>query len=1100
MTPFQNILVANRGEIAVRIFRAARNLGVPRVSAIYTVGEEDHPHVVESDSSVCLGSDGVKAYLDIARVIAAAKSVGADAIHPGYGFLSENSEFSNACKNAGIVFIGPSASVLALFGDKVSSRNLAISQGVPVSKGSADPVRSADAAVAAVQQLGMRFPVVVKATAGGGGRGLRVVSTLEEIPQAFARCQSEALSSFGNDTVFVEEWWTNVKHIEVQIAADMDGNVTHVFDRDCSVQNRNQKVIEIAPSPGLDPSVRDALILHAKSLVSAAKLHTVATVEFLVDPVNGAFIFLEVNPRIQVEHTVTEEAFGVDLVVAQILLAAGKRIAEVGLESTKKRFAVQARIQWSPLNGKCRVTKYNEPKINGVRIDSAITNAGIVLSPHFDPMIIKLIGIGSTFEEALGKTIEGILKFEIEGVNINSGKLLQILNHDFFSSNFQKVFTSFYSELFAPPTPTSLTLVGLVELKSPVNGTVLEVKVAVGDAVLQNSILLVLESMKTETEIFVQFSGVVASILVKQGDTVSESQLLVTVNKDGKSVAKTEEKKIVSKAILQGHSLIGESLGAHPVWKVTVPTGIPGGASTSKREKNLELAKDLAEKLRIVETMNLKTVLARKAKGKLTARQRIALVIDEGTEWMELSPLAAWEMYDQTVFSAAVITGIGIVCGTECMFIAGEGCVKAGSIFPVTTKKTLRAQEIAFRCKLPCIYLADSAGAFLPLQAEIFPETGGRVFRNQSVMSAAKIPQICACMGMNTAGGAYIPALCDQVVMVEEQSAIYLAGPPLVKAATGEIVSSESLGGAAMHTIFSGVADYRVKTEFEALKLVRDMMINIQYVSPGRRDPLVTAKLPTQWYSPAIDPDSILDVLPAENKTRYDCREVILRIVDGEPKFHEFKKEYSGAEGVATNIVCGFGRVYGMTVGFIGNNGVITSPASLKATQFLQLCGARNIFCCFLQNCTGFMVGKSAERGGITKDGSKLVRAVSCLPTPKMTIIIGGSHGAANYSLAGRAYDPEFLFMYPNAKISVMGGQQAAEVLMAVSKDKSAEGMARVVANYEKESSAYYSTARIWDDGVIDPRDTRKIIGRCLSIMANKPRFDGKDIYGTFRM
>ena len=1099
--PFKNILVANRGEIAIRVFQAARLLGVPWVSAIYTTGEEDHPHVLQADHRICIGSSGVQSYLDIASVVRAAVSVGADAIHPGYGFLSENPDFAKACEAAGIVFIGPTSRVLALFGDKVSSRNLAISVNVPVSKGTKNPVSSSAEARAEVLRLGMRFPVVLKAIAGGGGRGMRVVHELAEIEPAFSRCQSEALSAFGNAAVFVEEWWTNVKHIEIQIAADVHGTVQHVFDRDCSIQNRNQKVVEIAPSPALAAPVRDKLIEAAIRIIRTAGLHCLATVEFLLDLKSGDFIFLEVNPRVQVEHTVTEEAFGVDLVGFQILLASGQ---PVGLSFTQKRFAVQARVQWFPLNGQCRVLTYREPK--GVRVDSGVT-AGITLSPSFDSMILKLIGVGPTFQAAVRSTIVGLEQLEITGVNTNRDKLLQILRNEKVSHKFESVFTSFYGDLFAAKS-AEVSADGIVELKSPLNGTVHEVKVATGAAVKKGAVLMVLESMKTETEVFAPFGGVVKTVSVKKGDTVTEAQLLVSVTKNSHQEA---EEVVVEggnkvEVVLEGAAAADSVKGivsTHPVWlraSHTNPLSYIADSENSRFATNLVLADQLKARLRLVGNLDSRVVEKRRTQKKLPARERIALTIDEGTEFFELSALAAFDMYDKKVFSAAVITGIGIVCGVECMFIAGEGAVKAGSVFPITTKKTLRAQEIAYKCNLPCIYLADSAGAFLPLQAEIFPETGGRVFRNQSIMSAAKIPQLCACMGMNTAGGAYVPALCDQVVMVEGQSAIFLAGPPLVKAATGEVVSTEDLGGAQMHTTVSGVADYRVKTEQEALLVVREMLANCNYVSPGRRDPLISLRLPSQWFSPAYPIDSILEVLPAENRTKYDCREVILRIVDGSPKFHEFKKEYSGAEGVATNIVCGFGRVFGITVGFIGNNGVITTPASLKATQFLQLCASRNIFCCFLQNCTGFMVGKSAERGGITKDGSKLVRAVSCLPTPKMTIIIGGSHGAANYSLAGRAYDPEFLFMYPNAKISVMGGQQAAEVLMSVSRDKSPEAKARVIANYEKESSAYYSTARIWDDGIIDPRDTRKAIGRCLSIMANKPRYDGRDVYGTFRM
>ncbi|GLS25058.1 carboxyl transferase domain-containing protein [Marinibactrum halimedae] len=474
-------------------------------------------------------------------------------------------------------------------------------------------------------------------------------------------------------------------------------------------------------------------------------------------------------------------------------------------------------------------------------------------------------------------------------------------------------------------------------------------------------------------------------------------------------------------------------------------------------------------------------------RGKLLARQRIQQLIDPGTPFLEFSALAAWKVYEEDVASAGIVTGIGIVHDTQCIIVANDATVKGGTYYPLTAKKHLRAQIIAQENHLPCIYLVDSGGANLPRQDEVFPDRDhfGRIFFNQANMSAQNIPQIAVVMGSCTAGGAYVPAMADQAIMVKEQSTIFLAGPPLVKAATGEDVTAESLGGADVHCRQSGVADYYADNDKHALNIARDIVGNLNRCTKTK----VLRKAPV---APAYPTDEIYGVVPSDPRQQFDVREIIARLVDGSV-LDEFKALYG------KTLVCGFAHIDGYPVGILANNGILFSESSLKGTHFIQLCNQRKIPILFLQNITGFMVGSRFESSGIAKNGAKLVAAVSTSKVPKITIIIGNSYGAGNYGMCGRAYDPRFLFMWPNARISVMGGEQAAEVLTQVKraqKQKNNEPWSQedeqrfrepIIERYQQQGSAYYASARLWDDGVIDPANTRTIISQCLRACVELP-------------
>src|SRR6266498_2164802 len=550
----------------------------------------------------------------------------------------------------------------------------------------------------------------------------------------------------------------------------------------------------------------------------------------------------------------------------------------------------------------------------------------------------------------------------------------------------------------------------------------------------------------------------------------------------------------------------------------SIDTSSPEFQQNSQHHK--QLATELKERLtRVREGGGEKYRKRQEEQGKLFVRERIERLLDPGSPFLELSALAAWDMYNEGKASASsgrtsastsdspslaapgagIVTGIGRVSNREVLIIANDATVKGGSYFPITVKKHLRAQQIAEENHLPCLYLVDSGGAFLPLQDEVFPDVNhfGRIFYNQARMSAKKIPQIAAVMGSCTAGGAYVPAMSDEAIIVKGTGTIFLGGPPLVKAATGEDVTAEELGGADVHTRISGVADHFAEDDAHALEIARSVVANL-----GGSKALPHDR--TESEEPVYDPKEIYGVLPSDPRQPYDVREVIARLADGS-RFAEFKARYG------TTLVCGFSRIAGFLIGIVANNGILFSESALKATHFIQMCARRKIPLLFLQNITGFMVGKDYERGGIAKDGAKMVHAVANAAVPKFTVIIGGSFGAGNYGMCGRAYGPRFLWMWPNARISVMGGEQAASVLAVIRQEAveakggkwSAEDDAKFKApireQYERQGHPYYATARIWDDGIIDPADTRTVLGLALAAGLNAPPPEPTR-FGIFRM
>jgi len=503
----------------------------------------------------------------------------------------------------------------------------------------------------------------------------------------------------------------------------------------------------------------------------------------------------------------------------------------------------------------------------------------------------------------------------------------------------------------------------------------------------------------------------------------------------------------------------------------------------TRRERMEELVAELRERMALVAAGGgEKAVERHRSRGKLTARERIDRLVDPGTAFLELNALAAWELYDDDAPSAGIVTGVGAIEGRQCVIVANDATVKGGSYYPLTVKKHLRAQEVARQNRLPCLYLVDSGGAFLPLQAEVFPdrEHFGRIFFNQARLSALGIPQIAVVMGSCTAGGAYVPAMSDETVIVKGTGTIFIGGPPLVKAATGQDVTAEELGGADVHTRRSGVADHFATSDDHALAIAREIVRNLD---PPQLFPWELSRAE----APALDPAELYGLVPEDFRHELDARAVIGRIVDGS-RLHEFKQLYG------ETLVCGFARIEGYPVAILANQGVLFAESSQKGAHFIELACKRRIPLVFLQNITGFMVGKEYEEGGIARDGAKLVMAVACADVPKFTVVTGGSFGAGNYAMCGRAYEPRQLWMWPNARISVMGGEQAATVLTMVGDADPDE----IRATYEAEGNPYYSTARLWDDGIIDPLDTRRVLALGLAAAANGPV--PETTFGVFRM
>jgi len=1130
--PFKRLFIANRGEIACRIHRAAKALGIETVG-IYT--EEDskglHCKVVDKAIKLQAGATPVAPYIDPVAVSDIAAREGCDAVHPGYGFMAENDEFASLCEKKGVKFVGPNPETIDLFGSKTNAKEQAKKAGLPVLESSPAMI-SADDAVAFLKKNPMKFPLLLKASYGGGGRGQSVVQKPEDFATEFAKCSKEAEMSFGRPEVFVERFLAKAAHIEVQILGD-GTRCVHFFERDCSVQLRKQKVVEIAPCPIMSATLRERICSAAVKLCESCNYRNAGTVEFLVEgdlcDDKASFFFLEVNPRIQVEHTITEEITGADLVQLQIRIAAGASLNQLSIKQENLRFqgsSIQVRVGLAPGGGGL-VKEYKEP--SGVRVETSV-GQGTVAVTDYDPMIAKLIVKAASYKECLSAAHAALANFITEGLKINRDFLNRILEHDELHAG--GVHTTWVEDrrlqLAPPKQPRGGDAGGDLEVEAPFPGQVVEIKVKAGDEVQAGDVLLVISAMKMLNDVVVDRPGKVLDVMAILNAQVNDGDALVKIQATGAAVvaddgpalpksvrvADLEPGRAVSSAWHKNEEAVSLEYNT-PVIK----TKVKQDATYEKRmEHNKAVCGELQRRLDIVREGGPKRSRdLHHSRGKNLVRERIYKIIDAGTELLELSALAGWEMYGGGIHSGGTISGIGLVAGREVMFIGTDATIKGGVSFPVGYKKWLRAQEVAQQNRIPCVYLIDGGGAKLDSQAgggngkktdrdtsfegalpAAFVE-GGKQFFNQARMSALGIPQIAVVCGMCTAGGAYTPAMCDETIIVKDNGTVYLGGPPLVKAATGEDADEQSLGGAVMHTSKSGTCDHFAPDEDTALEMCREVIENLggrqaRHVLSGRTKPEV----------PVYDPESLLGIIPEATNIPYDIREVIARIVDGS-RFHEFKAKYG------PTMVCGWAHIEGYPVGILGNNGMIFSEAAIKATHFIQICGKRGVPLVFLHNVTGFIIGTSYEQGGITKDGAKMVNAVSNAPVPKFSVVCGGSFGAGNYAMCGPAFEPRFTFLWPGARISVMGGEQAAGVVAIVRQnalkregkppmpaEMEAALKKPIIDSMERANSAWHSSAGNYDDGIIDPRQTREVLAKAISISLNAPF--PEQPYGVFRM
>lgn len=1036
------------------------------------------------------------------------------------------------CEKKGIKFVGPSPNTIDLFGDKTKAKEQAVKANLPILESSPGMV-SSDEALAFLKAKPMKFPLLLKASYGGGGRGQAVVQKLEDFSEAFSKCSKEAEMSFGRPEVFIERFLQKAAHIEVQVLGDGQDCV-HLFERDCSVQLRKQKVVEIAPARTMAPALRERICSAAVKLCKSCGYSNAGTVEFLVEgdqkDANAGFYFLELNPRIQVEHTITEEITGVDLVSLQLRIAGGETLKTLGIEQGKlsfQGFSIQVRVGLLP-GGGGKLVEYREPA--GVRVETSI-GAGTVAVEDYDPMIAKLIVKGATFPDALAAAHKALAEFVVDGLKINRDFLNSILEHEDLKGD---VHTTWVEDmkLHLPkkknPSGDQGGAGSVLVVESPFPGQVTEIKVKLGDMVEAGDVLVVVSAMKMLNDIVSDRPGKVIEVLANLNTQVNDGDILVRIEATGAAPiaddgpALPQSMRVTREGGGRALSNAWFANGKPEVEPYATPVikskAKPNDATYQKRmEHNSALCAELRTRMDLVRQSGPeRSKQLHRGRGKNLVRERIYKIIDKGTEFMELSALAGWEMYGGGIHSGGTISGIGVVSGREVMFIGTDATIKGGVSFPVGYKKWLRAQNIAETNLLPCVYLIDGGGAKLDSQAggggkgkagrdtsfegalpAAFVE-GGRQFFNQARMSALGIPQIAVVCGMCTAGGAYTPAMCDETIIVKDNGTVYLGGPPLVKAATGEDADEQSLGGAVMHTTKSGTCDHFAPDEDTALAMAREVIENLAGKPRTKLEGMAVAE------PPVYDQDSMLGILPESTNIPFDIREVIARITDGS-RFHEFKARYG------PTMVCGWANIEGYPVGILGNNGMLFSESAIKATHFIQICGKRQIPLVFLHNITGFIIGTTYEQGGITKDGAKMINAVSNVPVPKFSVVCGGSFGAGNYAMCGPAFDPRFTFLWPGARISVMGGEQAAGVVAIVRQNglkrdgkqqMSAEEEAAlkkpIIDSMERANSAYHSSAGAYDDGIIDPRETRSCLAKAISISLNAP-FPVTP-YGVFRM
>jgi acetyl/propionyl-CoA carboxylase alpha subunit/acetyl-CoA carboxylase carboxyltransferase component len=1099
--PLRRVLIANRGEIAIRIARAADDLGLESV-AVYPAVDEWSLHTRAATEARRIGGpdDAVSAYLDIDALLDVAKETDCDAVHPGYGFLAENAEFARRCAEAGLTFVGPSPDTLALFGDKVRARELAASLDIPVVPGTTTALSDADEAAKAASEVG--YPVMLKAAAGGGGRGMRVVTSPGELAEAFERCRSEAAAAFGDGAVFLERLVARPRHIEVQILADAHGNVVHLFDRDCSVQLRNQKVIEIAPAPNLDDALRQRILDSAVRLARAVGYVNAGTVEFLVAPESGEFFFIECNPRIQVEHTVTEQVLGVDLVAAQFRIAGGATLGELGLGDqaavgTPRGFAVQARVV---ATGAGAITAYKEPSGPGIRVDGSGYD-GYTPPPQFDPLLAKVIATSPSNDvaDAVARARRAVRDFHVGGLPTNLDQLEAILGHkDLRRGDARTTLLTEAAELTAVPvslhgtralleraakgeqqivTPAVAPGVepgpGETGVGSPMTGVVVDVRVAEGDTVRAGDALMVVSAMKMEALVTAPCAGTVAKLLPLQpGDQVTQDQLVASV---------------LPGEVADGDA--GSPLAPEDTWQ--------------------PMLDDVAQLRRIAEERLAPGstdpgVVRQRRRGKLTCRERLALLFDEGS-FREIGSVAGFTSYDEDGRIAAFtpanhVGGTGLIDGRPAVACADDFTSRGGHADGAIGAKSFHLDQLSMQLQIPSIRLLDGSsggGSVAAMVPEQKREGESRAKESRGALEAGKprvagsggsflpghlgaeeyarqlteVPVVNLLLGSVVGIGAAKAVLGHFSVMVRDISQLFVAGPPVVAHAMGYDISKEDLGGWHVHCT-NGSVDNLAETEEEAIDMAKRFLSYLPS-SVFEAPPVV----------PCTDPadrreEELLTIIPRKRTTTFDIRRTIELLVDKGSWF-----EIGPLWGI--DQVVGLARFNGYPVGIIAsdsrhvNGGAMTADGCDKVTRHVDLCDLFHIPIINLVDNPGFCVGLEHERTGTIRKGGTWMVAMAQVKVPMFTVIMRRSFGVAGNHQATPTRQPNVRVCWPAADVGGIppeGGIEAAYKRQLAEAEDPAALRAELYARIESVRGPIGPLNRFQMEEMIDPRDTRRLI------------------------
>ncbi|MDO7843127.1 acetyl-CoA carboxylase family protein [Sphingomonas immobilis] len=1076
----KKVLIANRGEIAIRIARACADLEIATV-AIFSTDDAGSLHVRRADEAAALPGIGAAAYLDIDAVIAAAVASGCDAVHPGYGFLSENPAFASRCGEAGLTFVGPEPETLALFGDKAAARALAARCGLPLASGSDGGIDLAEAH-AFFAGLGGRA-AIIKAVSGGGGRGMRVVREADALEDAFTRCASEAKAAFGSDALYIEEYIERARHIEIQVVGDATGTIAHLHDRECSAQRRHQKLVEIAPSPWLEPAIREQLSAGAITLAAAATYRSVGTVEFLVETdvagaATGRWLFMEMNPRLQVEHTVTEEVTGVDLVQAQLRIAAGETLDAIGITAASGRapagFAIQLRINMEtfaadgatyPSGGVLRA--FDPPSGGGVRVES-FGYQGYETVASFDSLLAKLVvHAPGRFADTVRRAYRALCEFRVEGVETNIPLLQNILLHpDFAAGRVDTRFIEREAAVLAAPhahpalhapagggatvaaerDEEAISVPDAVAVRSPMQGQLVVMDVGEGDVVSAGQRLAVVEAMKMEHAVFADVTGTVVAAPGRVGQPVRRGAILVEV----------------AEGDVEGAGMVGVDTSAeHEMLEVL------GGIETIRA--------GLADEARPI------AVAKARKRDAYTARERIAMLCDTGS-FTEVGGLVRVEGLDESARGDSIITGTATIEGRPVVVISQDFSLLGGSMGHLGTEKLERAIRLALNQGLPFVMLLDGGGHRIQDgQNSRAYARGGYMFHNFARLSGY-VPVVAAVLGFGFAANTNFCGMADFVVMVRDKATMGLAGPALVKAGTGEEIDALALGGAAMQVDGQGLADLGVANEDDAFAAMRDYLsylpTNAQHPAPRRdADPADDA---------ADRAEALLGAVPVNTRRTYDVRPVIAAVADRDSVF-ELKPTF------ATNMVTAFARIAGRPVGFIANQaaskgGMIDSPACEKAAHFIALCDAFALPLVFLMDVPGFFIGSDAEKTNLGRRSAKVLFELGHATVPRISVILRKGYGLGFVAMAGgRSFEADACLAWPTAEICAMSVEGSVDVAYRKDYESAPDPAARrqeIIDSIRAKIGPIQAAEGFGVDDLIDPRTTR---ARLKEILARAP-------------